>query len=155
MLDMPSVESLEQFKQEVLELKRGKRGNRLSPHKLILLLAVVDLMDRGVITENKIHLSPLLSETFRNIFLLVSKKGDWCQVGPPFFHLRTSGFWFHSVKPGHESAYAQLTTTGGGTRLIKEHIEFAYFREDVFEILRDPKCRTEIRCFLSELIKAS
>lgn len=150
---MPSLD-LEDFKLEIQSLRRGKRGSRQSPHKLVLLLAVIELMDRGEITENKVYLSTSLIEVFRNIFMLVSKKGDWAQIGPPFFHLRTSGFWFHKVRAGCEEVYEQLTTTGGGIRLIERHIEYAYFRSDVYALLSEQKSRRKLREFLSELLKS-
>jgi predicted restriction endonuclease len=112
MPDLSTVNpELDKLKREILELRRGKQGDHYRPHKLVMLLAVIELADRGLLSENKIYLSDPLLHIFENIFLLVRKENDWCQPGPPFFHLRTSGFWFHKVRPGKEKEYAKLSTT--------------------------------------------
>ncbi len=155
MSDLSSVDSsLEKFKQEIMEIKRGKRGDHYRPHKLVMLLAVIELAERELLKENKIYLSDPLLHIFENIFLLVKRKDDLCQPGPPFFHLRTSGFWFHKVRPEREKDYNKLSTTGGGLQMIEEHIEYSYLRNDVYELMVNPATRRELRLFISELLNA-
>lgn len=144
--------SLERLKKEIAEIKRGKRGNHYRPHKLVLLLAVIELAERGLLPDNKIYLSNTLIQIFENIFVLVKKKDDLCQLGPPFFHLRTSGFWYHKVRPEKQDDYKKLTTTGGGIQIIGEYIEYAYLRQDVYELLHDQTVRRELRSFISRLL---
>jgi predicted restriction endonuclease len=156
MLDLPFMNSgLDQLKQEIVQLKRGKRQGHYRPHKLVMLLAVIDLAERGLLEENKIFLSDVLLLTFENIFLLVKKKDDMCQPGPPFFHLRSSGFWFHKVRPGCEGGYSTLTTTGGGLHIIDRYIEYAYLRDDVYTLVQDPTSRRELRLLMSRLLNAT
>ena len=156
MSDLPSLTpALESFKQEILELRRGKQGEHQRPHKLVMLLSMLELVDRGLLHENKIYLSAPLIDIFEKIFDLVKRKNDLCQPGPPFFHLRSSGFWFHKVRSGREKDYEKLTTTGGGLQMIEEHIEYAYLREDVFRLIQNPISRKELRIFLSGLLNAA
>lgn len=155
MSDLSLVNSpIERFKQEIVELKRGKRGRHHRPHKSVMLLAVIELAERGLLSENKIYLAEPLLSIFENIFLLVKKKDDLCQPGPPFFHLRTSGFWFHKARPQYEEAYSKLTTTGGGLKLIEQYIEYAYLREDVYGLIVNPASRKDLRLFISELLNS-
>lgn len=155
MSDLPSLSpDIEKFKEEILELKRGKQGKHYRPHKLVMILAIVELSDRGLLSENKIFLTEPLLSIFENIFLLVKKEDDLCQPGPPFFHLRTSGFWFHKVRPECKKAYSKLTTTGGGLRLIEQYIEYAYLREDVYELIANPSSHKKLRLFISNLLNA-
>lgn len=151
----PLIHSVEKFNQEIGKLKRGKEGEHLRPHKLVMLLSVLELMDRGLLKENKIYLSTSLITIFENIFVLVKRKNDLCQPGPPFFHLRSSGFWFHKVRPERKNDYVKLTTTGGGLKLIEEYIEYAYLREDVFNLIQNLEHRKEIRLFISRLLNGS
>jgi predicted restriction endonuclease len=155
MSNLPSINpSLERLKVEITEMKRGKRGDHYRPHKIVMLLAVIELADRGLLPENKIYLSDPLLRIFENIFLLVKKKDDLCQPGPPFFHLRTSGFWYHKVRPERQKDYDKLTTTGGGLQMIEEYIEYAYLRQDVYELLQEPTTRRELRLFIASLLNA-
>lgn len=156
MPDLPSISSgLDQLKQDIVQLKRGKQRGHYRPHKLVMLLAVIDLAERGLLKENKIFLSDPLLRTFENIFLLVKRKDDLCQPGPPFFHLRSSGFWFHKVRPGREESYSKLTTTGGGLQMIDQYIEYAYLRDDVYTLIQDPASRRELRLLVSRLLNAT
>lgn len=153
---MSSVKSgLGYITQEIVGLKRGKRRGHSRPHKLVMLLAVIDLAERGLLKENKIFLSDPLLRTFEDIFRLVRKKDDLCQPGPPFFHLRTSGFWFHKVRPEREQEYLRLTTTGGGLQIIDQHIEYAYLRDDVYAFIQDPVARRELRLLVTRLLNAT
>lgn len=155
MPDLPSMNSeLEELKREIARIKRGKRGEHYRPHKLVMLLAVIEMTERELLNENKIYLSDPLLRIFENIFLLVKRKDDLCQPGPPFFHLRTSGFWFHKVRPEREKDYAHLTTSGGGLHVIDQYIEYAYLREDVYSLLTYPASRQELRLFVSGLLNA-
>ena len=146
--------SIERFEQEILKLRRGKQRTHYRPHKLVMLLTIIELAERGLLSENKIYLTESLLSTFESIFLLVKKEDDLCQPGPPFFHLRSSGFWFHKVRSQYEHAYSKLTTTGGGLQRIEQYIEYAYLREDVYELIVDPESRRNLRRFISELLNA-
>lgn len=148
----PLDQRIESFKQEIRSIKRSKRAEHLRPHKLVMLLSVIEMMERGLITENKIYLSEKLIEIFEKIFHLVKRKDDLCQPGPPFFHLRTSGFWYHKIRPEKQEDYHKLSTTGGGLGIINEYIEYAYFRQDIYELLQNQKARRELWLFISELL---
>lgn len=149
MSDLPSLNAI---KTEIQEIKRSSKGGYLRPHKLVMLLSVIELADRGLLMENKIYLEEPLITIFENYFSLVRKKDDWCQPGPPFFHLRTSGFWFHRVKAGREKAYALMTTSGGGLRPIQDNIDYAYLRDDLFRAIQNPDSRRELRMFITSLL---
>lgn len=149
MSDLPSLDAI---KVEIQEMKRGSKEGYQRPHKLVMLLSVIELADRELLTENKIYLEEPLITIFENYFNLIRKKDDWCQPGPPFFHLRSSGFWFHKIKLGREKDYAVLTTTGGGLGLVRKNIDYAYLREDVFRAIQDIGARYELRVLITSLL---
>ena len=96
---------------EIETMRRGGSKDEQKPHKLFLLLAVLDLFDQGLIPENRIYFDEPLIKNFEKYFRLFAKEDDWCQPGPPFFHLRSSTFWKHKIKPGRESNYYKLKTS--------------------------------------------
>jgi hypothetical protein len=100
------------------------------------------------------YITESLLRIYENIFLLVKKKDDLCQPGPPFFHLRSSGFWFHKVRPERVQDYQKLSTSGGGLQIIEDHIEYAYLRQDVYDLIKDPITRNELRIFISNLLNS-
>ena len=122
------------------------------PHKLLMLLAVVRLTDEGGLQENKIYFDGLLQRYFEDQYRTYAEKDDWCQPGPPFFHLRSSVFWHHKIKSGRDSEYSELTSSGGGSKRITENIEYAYLSEDAYAVFCNDDARYQLREFLVTLI---
>ena len=113
-----------------------------------MLLAVLDLASDGLLSENKIYFAEPLLTRFDKYFALAKDNGDWNQPAPPFFHLRSSGFWFHKVRLGRERAYSRLTTSGGGTKRIIENIEYAYLDDRAFMAVYHPIARQKVNDFI-------
>jgi len=141
-------QDLLQLEAELRAMRLGGIRGRKSPHKLLLLLAVLDRLDAGEVTDNRIQYDPGLTERFRAYFDAVAQEGDWCQPGPPFFHLRSSSFWQHRVLPGREDAYAKLATSGGGDRRILDNIQYAYFTDGAWRVVADAGQRSALRHFI-------
>ncbi|MBA7619329.1 hypothetical protein ES703_26667 [subsurface metagenome] len=139
---------LQRFKAEINSIRRGNYKGRIKPHKPLMLLAVLDLMNAGIITENRVTFDNTLKNKFQELFLIAHKEGDWCHPSEPFFHLRTAGFWFHKPRRGKEKACADLDTSGGGSRRILENIEYAFFDPDSFMVLMDAEARWELLNFV-------
>lgn len=147
MSDLPPLTNnpLQLFINEIKRMQRAKSQNREKPHKLVLLLAVINLFERGVIRENRIYFNEELVQEFNNIFRYIARKDDWCQPGPPFFHLRTSGFWNHKIFEGREDIYATIKTSGGGYLKIIENIDYAYLSEYAFKVMISPELRNALK----------
>ncbi len=141
-MDLPDLLS------ELQTLRRAKVGDRLKPHKLVMLLSVLDMAETGLIAINKMYFSDSLITRFRLYFSLIADEGDWCQPAPPFFHLRTASFWKHKIKSGNEEYYASLKTSGGGKKRIIEGIDYVYLDEDVFRLFINRDSREAIRDFI-------
>ena len=134
---------------EIQQMQRDITHGSKKPHKLVMLLAVVDLFEKGLLKENKIYFNSDLLESFTNIFNLIRSRGDWNQPASPFFHLRSSNFWHHKVKPLHEIQYSKLTTSGGGSKRIIENIDYVYLSEYCYQVMIDIDSRKKLREFLT------
>ena len=145
-------DNLVALKKESQRVQRDITHGHKKPHKLVMLLAVLDLFDKRIVTENKIPLDDNLSKSFSNLFNLIRIDGDWNQPAPPFFHLRTSSFWKHKIKDGREVQYSKLSTSGGGSKRIEENTDYAYLSDDVYALFSDGIIRQGIREFLISLI---
>lgn len=142
---MSLQEKFDFLKKEILQMQRDITHGHKKPHKLVMLLAVLDLFDRKIIVENKIYFNEDLAESFSNIFNLIRIKGDWNQPAPPLFHLRTSNFWKHKIKDGRESQYARLSTSGGGSKRIEDNIDYAYLDSSTYELFSNIGTRQSLR----------
>ena len=72
----------------------GVGGNRHErPHKPLLLLAVLDLIDEGKATPDRIPWCQALRDRFTARFLIVRRNDDKNTPENPFHYLQTDGFW--------------------------------------------------------------
>lgn len=142
------LNSVKRFQDELSSIRRDNYRGRIKPHKPLMLLAIIALMDAVVISKNKIVFNGTLKDKFKELFLAVRQEKDWCHPSEPFFHLRSSGFWFHKPRPGRELECVSLDTSGGGNKRILENIEYGFFDPETFELLIDIATRRIIREFV-------
>ncbi|WP_018620735.1 HNH endonuclease [Spirosoma luteum] len=108
-----------------------RRANGKAPHKPVLLITLLELIDKGLITENRITISPELVAIFKeNFSLLVTAtdyKDDFTQ---PFYYLQSDGFWFLKPKVGFAfDTYVRSVHT------LSDRLDFGYFSSDLFLLL--------------------
>ena len=102
---MPTEKTWQQWLERFYNLRRDKRGSHERPHKPVLLLAILDLLDRGLVTRNEIPLSTDLVKTFKRYFEVVRQRDDQPAIENPFYFLSGDGFWQLVAKPGERPLY--------------------------------------------------
>ena len=73
---------LDQYIAKLTKLNRGVTQYGKAPHKPVLLLAIIDEIEQGRITENKVYITPELVATFNDNFALLvdtPHKADFIQ----------------------------------------------------------------------------
>ena len=95
-----------------------------APHKAIMLLSVIDLVEYGVITSNQIEFSERLEQQFQHNWSRYVGQSDVFQprVGTPFWHLNNEPFWRLVPYEGGDEAVVINTTTAQATNTIQAHI---------------------------------
>ncbi len=132
---------LQQYIQK-MERLRVDRAHGAAPHKPILLLAVIELIERGRIPENKIFLTPELAETFREYWLKITDRRP--DITLPFFHLKSDGFWHLHANPGYEKVLSTASRIRGAAR-FREVIAYASLDDALFVLLTEAEGREVIR----------
>ena len=122
----------------------NKRGGHFSPHKVVMMLAVMDLIASGETDGNRIVYGPELLEHFRSYFDVVKTDADSCTPLNPFFYLRSEPFWHHHAVPGKEAVCEALSSPGGSKKLA-EVIDFVFLDDELFAALQNVSLRKEIR----------
>lgn len=138
---------------ELVQVKTQTRRGRQKPHKFLMLLAVTDTFESSLVKQNRIEFDEELINSFKNYFALYADESDLCQPSMPYFHLRSSKFWFHQVRSGREEIYNTIKSSGGGTKRITDNIDYVYFSEDVYELFIDSHQRQKIKAVLIALLK--
>ena len=122
------------YENQFSKLRVNRRDGQASPHKVAMLLAVIDLFDKGRVTHNRITFDQELKLSFTHQFEKLAGPGDRDNPYLPYFHLRSSGFWHHYIRPGKQQSYDQLTTASG-TGVIDEHIQYVFLDDELYELL--------------------
>ena len=132
-------------------------GNR-APHKPILLLAVLDLVARGVITSPFIEISGdlvELNELFNLYWRRIFPLGQTSSIAFPFSRLHNEPFWELIPLPGREISPATINNISTVTQLRSLALG-ARIDGDLFLYLQAPTSRSVLRealmrsCFSEE-----
>lgn len=132
--------SLETYQDKFARLIVNVRNGRASPHKICMLLAMLDLVRGGGLAENRIQFAPPLLERYSGFFSAVRRPGDHANPHFPFFHLAgrlrggEASFWHLQPLPGRESELAALPSVGSAAD-ITNNVAFATLDTDLFELL--------------------
>lgn len=110
--------SLEFYLQKFQDLNTLRQNGRSKPHKVCMLLAVMDLVSIGVISSNRIELNDALKHCFSGHFQRLRTGNDADTPENPFFHLRSDGFW--------HLAYQQGVNPQEVDRYSKSKVAYAY-----------------------------
>lgn len=129
------------------KLNVNKVRNSMAPHKAVLLLAVSDLIEEGVISTPLIplddHLNRAFSARWKRHVPIYSHFN--CNLSYPFFHLDSSSFWelipLKSPNRKVMKEYSSLTS-------LKKSFAGANIDEALFRFLSDSDSRQIIRNFL-------
>jgi putative restriction endonuclease len=125
-----------------------------SPHKPLLLLAVVDRFAEQSLEENQIPLDPALGDLFSEYWRAVMPVDHPPNIALPFYHLSSEGFWHLIPAPGHEHVIESGRRLRS-TRLLHEHTEGAQLDDALFGLMqneddREPLRRTLIETYFAE-----
>ncbi len=86
---IPSLhESLLHYCGVFQSLNRNRSLGTRAPHKVVLLLAMIDLFEEGVYTSNSIAPTQELQQHFERIWKSCIVSGHHCNMAYPFYHLQ-------------------------------------------------------------------
>lgn len=119
----------------------------LRPHKLMMLLAVLELMEQGEITENEIYYDSKLTLAYESCMAKYRIANERNAAYFPFYYLKSHYFWNHSVIQGKEGDYLNFKMRDNSNPM-QRLIDFSFFSEDVFTALSDGATRDEVKKIL-------
>ena len=141
-----SNKDLAYYEQCFGHLNVNKMGGQVAPHKPILLLAIMDLVECEVIMLPQIVLGEALIAAFKwNWARLVQKDIRFKPViGTPFYHMSGEPFWKLIPK---DPSYAPNTTN---ITTLREYYEYAEIDPELFVLMLDADARQRLRKVLIE-----
>ena len=160
--------TLQQYIDELQQMNRAVMQGYKAPHKPILLLSIMSLMECGIIKDNHILLSKELQSEFKHLWkvlvdgeiddegvfkvaegleLTLKKKYPFkCSIENPFFHMQHESFWtlVKSDSWAEKHSYS--------IKNLQECYSYAELDSDLFELMKDTTSRESIRLCLLNMI---
>jgi len=130
---------LQTYRTEFENLRPSRTAGRSRPHKGSMLLAVIDLIERGAITQNKIFFDDQLCDAFSERFQVYRRGNDKDDPAQPYFYLSSSNFWHLVAQPGREAELQQRRSDSshGSAKQVKALVDFAYLDDQLFLLLQN------------------
>ncbi|MDE6695747.1 MAG: hypothetical protein K2K25_02600 [Muribaculaceae bacterium] len=133
------------YKDQFRDLNVNRSGNKVAPHKAILLLSVIELIENGFITTPFIEISKPLEDRFKqNWRKYVSKdRGYSCKMYYPFFHLSSSPFWelVKTESYDKQNEYSSMKS-------LRRNFKGAVMASDLFGLIQSPIHRENLKIIL-------
>ena len=130
------------------------RGNP-APHKPLLLLVIMEMVEKGEIASREVTLSPDLVFRFSMFWsVVVQRRKQPPEVRLPFHHLGSSGIWQPLTADGKPSPDKKLTTKVRLDQSFFEYLTDEKFRDQARRLLIDtePYFRPEERVALYSML---
>jgi predicted restriction endonuclease len=143
---------LEKYLKIFANLRTDKNKNKYpamtrhrAPHKPILLLSVMDLIEQGIIIENFIEPSLDLVETFNTYISIVLPTGWKTSMAHPFPRLQKDGFWHRVTNPGYDPDKDYNVTS---ISKLNEIYAGARMDDHLYHFMLNPETRARLRTVL-------
>lgn len=129
---------IQDYTAQFRDLRPNRSGGRASPHKASLLLAVMDLIEKNAITQNRIEFNATLKAAFSDRFKRYAQGADKDDPAQPFFYLTSSSFWQVEARPGAEQELNERLQNRrhGSARIVERLISHAHINPDLFEYMQ-------------------
>ncbi len=140
----------------LVEVEKLSPAKMFKPHKYILLLVSLELIGEKYFKDNKIYFEGELKNRFKHYMTLYGNEKDKNRPHTPFFHLKSSDFWFLKAKSGKEEVLSKLTTAGAPKDII-DNIDYAYLSESAYELFVNThtsgKIKNKIKLILDNYVE--
>ena len=153
------MNSIQYYISYFTSLNCNKFRGQIAPHKAVLLLTVIDLVEEKVIGSPRIRLTDALNNRFNEIWMRYIGHSaiftaDICK---PFYHMQHEPFWnlvekqeaMMAAEPVASSHERKDLPKGGYTlKAMREGYEYAEIDEELFTLLQSADNRAMMRVLL-------
>lgn len=135
------------YKTQFQSLKTFQRNGKTAPHKAILLLSVLELIEQGLLKNNKIRLSDTLEQTFHSMWIRYVDPSPLFheKLATPFWHLSHESFWKLLSFSGQEITKENFQGSSYSLNNLRKQVEYAQMDTELFNILQNQANRISLR----------
>ena len=121
-----------------------------TPHKAVLLLSIIEMIEKGKISSNMIKLTDKLIESFKRLW--DQYVGDIATLQPkiitPFWHMQSEPFWRLMSHTGTEVTSDNIIGSPYSISNIRKRVICVDMDSQLFELLKNYDTREKIRAVL-------
>lgn len=140
------MKTIEKYLHDFVSLKTATVAGKTAPHKAVMLLAIIELVEEGVISDNHIVLSEELVARFGQIWNQYIKTDTPFQQKAviPYWHLKSEPFYHLFFIDG--TPVAEIVNPHSATKL--KAIVYASLDNELFELMKTESGREELSTIL-------
>ncbi|MGE6220427.1 HNH endonuclease [Nubsella zeaxanthinifaciens] len=147
--------ALQKYTKAFSRLKRGGTKYGAAPHKPILLLTVIELIEKGIVSDNRVFVDAQLVGAFKENWLLLVNTAHQEDFTQPFYYLQSErvegqGYWFLQPVLG-----CQINAHIKSVSVLPKVCEYGYLSADLWLLLNDAISRDFLREVLLDTYFAS
>lgn len=151
-MNIDVLKSKYKFLSEIYSIANGSYNTQFRAHRFILLLAIFDFIDIHNNFTNKIFYDDELIGLYSIQYENFSQGNDLDRLWMPYYHLNNYYFWNHQIIDGQLAEYKNYKSSDGPSRMRKI-IDYAYFSDDVYDVVIDSKYRLEIKLAIHQILR--
>lgn len=126
----------------MLSMKRGIAYGKHSNAKPILILSVMDGIEKGNIIGNKIMYAKQLENSYLGFCNQYEPNVRYTLFFKPFYHLSRESFYSLVWKDKKEPVKNCHTPSA---KYLRENLDYAYLDPELWDLLQNPQVRSEFR----------
>lgn len=120
------------------------KAHGIAPHKPVLLLSIIQLIENGSIDSNRIYITPELVSAFKSHWHLLVTSKHTAIFALPFYHLTSDKFWRLIAKPGYEKAL-ELKGAMRSFNNLNAAVDYAEIDNTLYDLLKIKESRDILR----------
>jgi len=137
-------EYIKKFKNLRVDRASKKTKGSVAPHKPILLLSIIKLIEDKEISSNHIHITPELIATFKEYWELLANPQFTREIPLPFYFLSSDKFWRLIPNPGQDDSTLFAKPIKSLTALYSK-VAYAEIDLALFKLLQTQQYRDDFR----------
>lgn len=138
--------ALTDLTERLYDLRRDRSCGYEKPYKPALLLSLMDLVEKGEFSDNRILLTDELIDRYRDYIQIVGGPEDTARIQYPFWHLCGDGIWTILDDNGQLLYHSGKTSSNApSVKQLRASMSHAQLDKELFHYLQQPVERAVLR----------
>ncbi len=118
-----------------------------APHKPILLLALMQMVETGTLKSKQIGLTPLLQQTFEHVWYQYVRTQHKMNLAQPFYHMQYEPFWNIQRKTTSNDDFYNKNKMKS-LYSLQQQVDYATIDDELWACWQDKNSRENLAAFL-------